>query len=153
MFDCKYEMDYYQMQQLNNLMETSVETYQFASKPGDIVILPNGELGIITGWDVFYWKVLYVYPLFAGVLKRLFWRLTNRYEYADEQINELVKLCDMGESTKEMGDLVSFIIPNLWGARLLAEKELNRLCGLVGEEDFRKLERGTTTTKTKNPQL
>ena len=120
-----------------------METYQFESKPGDVVILPNGELGIVTGWDMFYSKILYVYPLFAGWLRRFFWRITNKYECADREINNLVKICDAGEFFKERDDLTSFIIPNLWRIRLLAEREYNRLLGLVDEEDFLELEMAT----------
>ena len=118
-----------------------METYQFESKPGDVVILPNGELGIVTGWEMFYSKTLYVYPLFAGWLRRFFWRITNKYECADGEINNMVKICNAGEFFKRKNDLTSFIIPNLWKIQSLAERELDRLFGLADEEDFRELER------------
>ena len=54
-----------------------------------------------------------------------------------------MKICDAGEFFKERDDLTSFIIPNLWRIRLLAEREYNRLLGLVDEEDFLELEMAT----------
>lgn len=119
-----------------------MESYQYESAPGDIVVFPNGELGIITGWDVFHWKVVYVYPLFAGWLKRLLWRLTNRYEYVDSEINELVRIGKIEIKSRDY--LNSFIIPDIWLARAIAERELDRFLGLPIEEDFRELERIST---------
>ena len=71
------------------------ETYQYKSKEGDVVRLPNGRLGVIAAVDIIcggHVKKVEVVPEDAGQLKRFFCRMFNVYSFYDVQINDLEKV-------------------------------------------------------------
>ena len=78
-------------------MEATVrnETYQFSSDQGDIVVLPSGELGIVSKWELLcvgHVKEVTVFPLFASSLKRFLGFFLGWYRFYDGEINKLRKV-------------------------------------------------------------
>jgi len=116
-----------------------VERYQFKAEVGDVVIFPNGELGLVIDYDIYFGcsKVVCAYPIFGGKLRRLWWRLIGKSSFYDDQINKLVRLCSAKWFFNEVVRGCWFFTPNLWKVRLLATRELDREIGLVSEEDWR----------------
>ena len=67
------------------------ETYQFAVEIGDIVEIPGGTVGIVTGWDIVMGgncKRVFVFP-FTNWFHRAYLAFFGRTSFADEQINRL----------------------------------------------------------------
>ncbi len=72
-----------------------MESYQFTSEQGDIVQLPNGELGVISYVEILccgHAKQVTVSPLFASFLKRLVGFFLLWYRFEDRGINKLQKV-------------------------------------------------------------
>lgn len=70
------------------------ESYQMIARTGDIVLMPNGTVGIVNHWDIVaggHCKEVRVYP-FTNWLHRLYLTLTTKIWFYDEQINSLKPL-------------------------------------------------------------
>lgn len=68
------------------------DTYQYTSKKGDWVWLPNGQLGVVADTDILCGgnvKKVEVVPVRAGRLKKFLYRLFNVWSFYDAQINDL----------------------------------------------------------------
>jgi hypothetical protein len=73
--------------------ETQCE-YRMEVRQGDIVLMPNGTVGIVTGWHIIeagHVKEVTIHP-FTGWLHRFFLFLTMKTRIHDEQINLLTPL-------------------------------------------------------------
>ena len=73
-------------------MKVDTSTFQYTSKKGDWVWLPNGKLGEIVAMDILcggHVKKVEVVPVRAGRLKRFWYRLFNIWTFYDTHINDL----------------------------------------------------------------
>lgn len=67
------------------------ESYHITVDTGDIVLMPNGTVGVVTYWDITMGEIckeVRVYP-FTNCLHRLFLTLTHRTWFYDRDINKL----------------------------------------------------------------
>ncbi len=71
------------------------EDYCMEAETGDIVKFPNGDLGIITGWDIIcggHVREIRIYP-FVGFCKRLIGIFRySCWSFCEEEINKLTKV-------------------------------------------------------------
>ena len=67
------------------------ESYQMTVRAGDIVLMPNGTIGIVNHWDITNGgntKEVRVYP-FTNLFHKLVLTLTGKIWFYDQQINNL----------------------------------------------------------------
>lgn len=67
------------------------ENYRMIARTGDIVLMPNGSLGIINHWGIVEFghvKEVRVYP-FTNWIHRIFLTLTGKIWFYNEQIDKL----------------------------------------------------------------
>ncbi len=71
-----------------------MEAYQFTVVKGDVVRLPNGDLGVISRQEILcagHVNEVMVHP-FVGLVKLFFGSLSCRYRFYDAQFNRLQKV-------------------------------------------------------------
>lgn len=71
-----------------------IESYQFTVSRGDIVRLPNGDLGVVARQEIIcagHCNQITIYP-FVSLIKRIFGSFLLWYRFEDQAINRLQKV-------------------------------------------------------------